>query len=1017
MRIWDLTDGRLLHTLRGYRDPALGIGTIWSVAFTPDQKSVLVSSADYGKSSHVRIYDTDNLSRIARMMPSDLYPPLQMTFSKDGKWLATVQDSLNSSIDEVVIYHWPEATVAAQFEIPGDQSISYFGFAGGNKVLALLFYESTLDQIYIGDDWKAFDLAEVPRERIERKVSQNGNAIDIKAAKKILDFRAGSEAEEYLEFDEDIGDYSYTSIEIDPTQDRFAMSGEHTSDTGPNYWIRTWATEGGAQQVVYDKHPYRVSYLRFSPDGAWCASSDMLGEIHVWSTTTGELRHRFRSFGHPLYNAGLDSSRKELAFGTHPYGPDQWDVNHYAPLDQALVFGNRQIETPQQSFPKPITDLHGFSVKRVVPPDIRERIELSTPSGETLFAELNNLPYCWNLLPQTEGFGIRGFLVGDVNSNITWVGTTGSPSGRAHSKRFFLGHSSTVFSVTPTADGKLLVSCGIDGLVNIFSLEDLQGWGNIDFEVLDWRTGIISDVGEQAQRDGIHEGDRLVAINGIDSVSVFSLWNSSIDFASKLKVGDVLKLQIERDGQKLELRHKMTVGPDCVEPLLTFFYARTGEWVIWTPQGYYDCSPGGHSLIGWRLNQSKQEESKFYPVDRFRKTLYRPDIIDAVLREGNVERAIKLANQASASPVSEMVDFRSAETLERNEPPEVLIVQPKDELKTEAEEIKLIVEAKSVNDLPIRDITVLLNGRPTESAGKRTSPPSDRMTMRFEVPVKLNAGENVLTAIASNVHANSKPAILKVHREVASSRPNRPKLYILAIGISNYADGKLDLKYPHEDARSFVEMWQGQKAFYESVETKLLINKDATSQKVREAMDWLLESVTQHDIAMIFFASHGVYDARRNYYLATHDAQPDRLRSTAVPYTDITRLIGDMPCKVLMFADTCHSGGITGARAVTDDPWQDLVSEEVGAILFASCHPREVSVESDLWQHGAFTYALLSAMQDPESDVDEDGYVSVSELDLQITKRVKKLTSGQQHPVTQKPATIRNFNLGQLLKP
>ena len=52
-------------------------------------------------------------------------------------------------------------------------------------------------------------------------------------------------------------------------------------------------------------------------------------------------------------------------------------------------------------------------------------------------------------------------------------------------------------------------------------------------------------------------------------------------------------------------------------------------------------------------------------------------------------------------------------------------------------------------------------------------------------------------------------------------------------------------------------------------------------------------------------------------------------------------------------------------------------------------------------------------MTSRESDLDQDGYLSVTEMDYQLSRRVKLLTDGKQHPVTKKPPTIRDFNLAK----
>ena len=31
------------------------------------------------------------------------------------------------------------------------------------------------------------------------------------------------------------------------------------------------------------------------------------------------------------------------------------------------------------------------------------------------------------------------------------------------------------------------------------------------------------------------------------------------------------------------------------------------RWVLWTPSGYYDASPGGEDLVGWHVNRGKDQ--------------------------------------------------------------------------------------------------------------------------------------------------------------------------------------------------------------------------------------------------------------------------------------------------------------------------------------------------------------------------------------------------------------------------
>ena len=44
-------------------------------------------------------------------------------------------------------------------------------------------------------------------------------------------------------------------------------------------------------------------------------------------------------------------------------------------------------------------------------------------------------------------------------------------------------------------------------------------------------------------------------------------------------------------------------------------------------------------------------------------------------------------------------------------------------------------------------------------------------------------------------------------------------------------------------------------------------------------------------------------DERRNYYLGTHELDPERLRSTAVRWTEVKALSQDLPGRFLLFVD------------------------------------------------------------------------------------------------------------------
>ena len=93
----------------------------------------------------------------------------------------------------------------------------------------------------------------------------------------------------------------------------------------------------------------------------------------------------------------------------------------------------------------------------------------------------------------------------------------------------------------------------------------------------------------------------------------------------------------------------------------------------------------------------------------------------------------------------------------------------------------------------------------------------------------------------------------------------------------------------------------------------------------------------------------------------------------------------------------------------------DLASAENGVVVFASSTGRQSSIENDKWQNGAFTKALVEGLAG-KADYSKNEVISINELDLYISERVKVLTNGHQTPTTTKPVTIQGFPIAVTLE-
>jgi uncharacterized caspase-like protein len=269
--------------------------------------------------------------------------------------------------------------------------------------------------------------------------------------------------------------------------------------------------------------------------------------------------------------------------------------------------------------------------------------------------------------------------------------------------------------------------------------------------------------------------------------------------------------------------------------------------------------------------------------------------------------------------------------------------------------------------------------------------------------------------IASTASVESEPVSVTVTYRESVAPAGKPRLFVAAVGVSKYAEDRFNLQFADRDAQDFAAVWPSQKGLlYRDVLVRVIVNEEAIRANVLDVMDWLVKAPLPEDVAVLFLSGHGVSDDRQNYYFAAHDMRPERLRATAVSWTEVMRMTLDRKSrKFLLFVDTCRGGGATGGSNISIDPMRELPKQDAGAILFAGCTPYARALEQPDWGHGAFTHALLETFASADSDLDKprDGRLSIDELTQNLNSRVQRLTGGRQVPVVGRPPTITNFNI------
>ena len=438
-----------------------------------------------------------------------------------------------------------------------------------------------------------------------------------------------------------------------------------------------------------------------------------------------------------------------------------------------------------------------------------------------------------------------------------------------------------------------------------------------------------------------------------------------------------------------------------------------GEWIALTPEGYYTASARGDSHLLVRFG------NQVYSIDQYRPTLYRPEVVEAVLQGRNIAEI--LASGAGTSKVTPT----STSAFQAMEPPFLVIKSPEEGQRIQGLQTDLSLYVEDRNH-PIRQVRVFVNGRWEGQQGERGLEVvgvkgEQKRVLELKVPITLDRGENLIEVVASNGFSETRKQVRFQAVEGSSALGKEdllPNLWILAIGVNQYQDRNLrSLSYAMADAEAIVQAFQAQKGkLFREVRSMLLTDRSTVKPTYENILDNLsyLSKASAKDVVLLFLAGHGVNDERGDFYFLPADAvileDGSFRKSRAIPWREFKALL-DLPARKLIFADTCHSEGLSGnkTRGADNDRFVREL-QDAHAVIFTSSRGKQLSQESERLGHGVFTYAILEGLRG-KADLIKDGKVSMKELDTYVSETVPRLTNGAQHPITHTPEGYVNFPL------
>ncbi len=919
---------------------------ITGLVFTPDSKFVVSASDD----KVIRIWDWRAGKTVRTIRTTG--PIYAIALSPDGRWLAAgglfAADSLSADASQIRLYDFASGELKALLK-------------GHRNVVSGLAFSPDGEKLISGS-YRGAIIWDVERGTLLHRLQ--GHRADIYA----------------------VG---------------FTPDGQRAVTGSLDNTLRLWRVADGALITEMTGHVDHVYSLAVSPRDGSIASGDESGEIRLWDGNTGALLKTLDFFGDPFIHRGFGVG--SLAFSPDgslllstcggdkcEYVQRVWDVAtgkvktrykmHRGSVeasdflaDGGLVAtgggGNQEIHVWDPKTGEQKAVLQGTGRPRwaaTFSPDSRSigwgekdpcpgevcpnmpglphyQFRLPGPS-ESLSAPqplLNANGWVW----AKASFGELTLRHRDGAYSVLDVLKHARPSGVSIEYREGTYHLSYTFS----SDGKQIISGSAGGFLGAYGPDGKS-------------LGIF--VGhEDAVRTLAASPNGSYLVSGSDDQTI-RLWNI-----------------------------------DTRELLVTIFRSEDGEWVIWTPEGFYAGSPGAEKIVGWEINQGPEKTPRYITAGQLRKALHRPDLVAAKIA-GDPQGLVKAA--ADALNIEALISGAQAPTVAILSPADGATAKEFDENgKTR---VRIAVAAR-ITDTGggIGKIGFKLNGQVVASAyGALMLDRDGTISRAFDLSTPDTAIEVV--AEDKDGKVESLPAVVTVHAD-PKALAGVPDLYVLAIGANRYRDTRKNLSFAVSDAGALAETLKAAGAGYyrHPPIVKTLFDDAVTAGKVGAAFQELAGQVKAADVFVFYIAGHGKTLSKSGDYYYLPPSLPGfseaEIAAQGFGPKELSAWFETIPAlKSIWIFDTCESGSAErilafnspvrarGDAALEDAALQRL-KDATGRTIFMASSEQQSAIKG-YHNHGVFTYALLEGLAKAGSS----DKVQLFDLADYVTARVPELS-------------------------
>lgn len=755
---------------------------------------------------------------------------------------------------------------------------------------------------------------------------------------------------------------------------RLALSGGGT--------VRLWDVATGGLVRSFEVDRARIMSVAFSPDGRTILAGSREGVTRLWDVSSGELLRSFEggakavfsSDGRQVLSADWDGFRawdaatgtliRSLEMQTRNLGSVDWSSDRRWLLSDGNDNDHPALQLRNAQTGELVRRFGGYestATASLSQNDFQRFLTLGLGFHPLLRGGTTDEPA--RTFEAPEGRGTRlspdgsravSFLSDTVMA--LWNVDTGARIGTLE------GHTGPVYATAFSPDGTRLLSGSGDHMVRLWDTTT-----GTHLRVFTGHLGAVSSVAfsPDGRRALSGSADRIMRLWDLATGELIREFKGQLDTAYEVAFSPDERLIASAGGGAIrawdagsgaELAHLSLYG---------------NGWVVTTPEGFFDVSGSGADALSLVRGLQVATLGQAY------QALYRPDLV-----------ADKLAGDPGGRVREAAEKLDLADVMGSGGPPLVQFAA----LTDRVEDGQVDVRA-SLTDMGggIGRIEWRVNGVVVAVdqgvAGDGT--------MSLERRLTLDPGENTIELAAYNVQGllASLPAIATV-TSAGQSVNRRPRLFVLAVGVNDYWDSRLQLNYAVPDATAIAEgLRKAGGDLYESIEIAAMLDEQVTVQQLDAKFAQIGASMRRDDVFVFFLAGHGRTE-NGVYYFLPYDYRhrnEQSLLSDGISIHRFQEWFARLPARksVLLF-DSCESGSIAEPRFSTRATERfvaiDKLSRAIGRTTLAAATGDALEGYRG---HGVFTYTVLEAFGAAGEGKE---YVGVTDLAAYIDERIPTLS-------------------------